>query len=363
MLALHERSDAQGAAAVLVAYASTAAIFAAMVTWPTVPVILVGTVLLGGRQMAFGVLMHEAAHGTLFATRALNAFVGQWLCAYPIGADMYGYRAIHTRHHRLTGTLQDPDLAIIAPYPMSRGELVRAFARDLSGVTGLMRTAGSVLTDLGFIQPSTAGEVLPVEQAGRSSWDVIRAACHSMGGPALVQGAWLAGLWAAGQPWLFLCWWVARLTLFLAITRVRAIEDHACTPSVEHPLLHSRTVYSSLLERWIVAPYNVSFHLEHHLLPQVPFYNLPRFHRMLVDRGILDDVARATGCLEVLALVGRPTGALAPVRPPGPRRRTAVASPPIRREPGARTGILPRLGGAVAQLAARLRGTREDAHG
>jgi len=37
-----------------------------------------------------------------------------------------------------------------------------------------------------------------------------------------------------------------------------------------------------LLERALVAPYFVNYHLEHHLLYYVPCYNLPKLHAILM---------------------------------------------------------------------------------
>lgn len=42
------------------------------------------------------------------------------------------------------------------------------------------------------------------------------------------------------------------------------------------------------------------YHLQHHLLMTVPHYNLPRMHRMLRERGVLDGAWVARGYLSVL---------------------------------------------------------------
>ena len=62
-------------------------------------------------------------------------------------------------------------------------------------------------------------------------------------------------------------------------------------PDPADPLGQTRTVRAGWLERLFVAPNRVQYHLEHHLLMTVPHYNLPKFHEMLRDRGVLD------GCL------------------------------------------------------------------
>ena len=35
-------------------------------------------------------------------------------------------------------------------------------------------------------------------------------------------------------------------------------------------------------------PHKVNYHIEHHLYPSVPFYNLPECHREMKSRGLLD---------------------------------------------------------------------------
>ena len=53
------------------------------------------------RQLSLSVLMHEAGHGSLFRTRALNPWLGQWLCALPTLGDLHSYARGHQAHHRL----------------------------------------------------------------------------------------------------------------------------------------------------------------------------------------------------------------------------------------------------------------------
>jgi fatty acid desaturase len=44
----------------------------------------------------------------------------------------------------------------------------------------------------------------------------------------------------------------------------------------------TRTVIPYLWERCFFAPHNISYHLEHHLFPGVPFYNLPKLSAALM---------------------------------------------------------------------------------
>ena len=48
-----------------------------------------------------------------------------------------------------------------------------------------------------------------------------------------------------------------------------------------HPLLQTRTVTSTKLLSFLNV--NLNYHLEHHLFPAVPWYNLPKVHTLLQE--------------------------------------------------------------------------------
>ena len=87
--------------------------------WPNVLTIVVALVVIGSRQLGLAVVMHEAAHRTLFKSRALNDWAGNWLGAYPVWTDTAPYRNYHLVHHAKTGTMEDPDLGLVTPFPIS----------------------------------------------------------------------------------------------------------------------------------------------------------------------------------------------------------------------------------------------------
>jgi fatty acid desaturase len=62
----------------------------------------------------------------------------------------------------------------------------------------------------------------------------------------------------------------------------------------------TRTVRAGWLARLFIAPNRVQYHLEHHLLMTVPHYNLPRFHQMLAERGLLEGACVTDGYIQVL---------------------------------------------------------------
>jgi len=247
----------------------------AVALFPNPLTVLAALFVIGARQLGCAVLMHEAAHRSLFADRRVNDFVGQWLCAYPVWSDLFAYRPYHLQHHAHTGTARDPDLGLIRPFPITRPSLRRKVARDLSGRTGAkFARAAFARTFRRWRDP---------------------AARRAAVGMATTNGLLLAGLAALGHAELYLLWAGAWLTTNTLVTRIRAIAEHALTPDADDPLGNTRTTLAAWWERLLIAPNRVNYHLEHHLLMTVPHYHLPRLHALLRERGLLARACVETG--------------------------------------------------------------------
>src|SRR5665647_3896853 len=72
-----------------------AAAIALVTLWPNPLTWLIAVMVVGARQLGLAILMHEAAHGGIHGNKAINEWVGQWLCAVPVGADLASYRSYH----------------------------------------------------------------------------------------------------------------------------------------------------------------------------------------------------------------------------------------------------------------------------
>lgn len=260
-----------------------ALVFAAMalVAWAPNPLtVVVALVLIGTRQLGLAVIMHEAAHRTLFRSRRLNDWAGSWLGAYPIWASIETYRPYHLKHHAKNWTAEDPDLGLATPFPITMASFRRKILRDLTGRTGLKFARFSLKRDVGFF---AAG--------GPKRRDGGRA----LRGMLITNAVLLCLLALAGHPFLYLLWPAAWLTTYTLVSRFRSIAEHSMSPDPTDELLNSRTTLTRWWERLLLAPNRVNFHLEHHLLMTVPHYNLPRMHRLLRERGVLDHALVAKG--------------------------------------------------------------------
>lgn len=282
------KSNLQGAMIVAFDWAVVIGLFALAAAYPNPLTYLAVIVLLGGRQMAFGVIVHEAGHRTLFESQALNEFCGTWLSGYWVFSDKDTYMRGHLKHHQDCGTGEDPDLKNYDAYPVSRESFKRKLLRDWTGQIGWRRvkSIGRQLRRISELKPRLRNSIL-----------------RSVGVNLLM----LLTLAAFGVAHLYLLWAIAFMTSHMFITRVRQISEHAGVP--DHfdadARLNTRTIYINWLERLLISPHNLNFHLEHHLMASVPIYRLKRLHRMLLDRGYYDGVEFPRGYLQLLRQVVR----------------------------------------------------------
>lgn len=281
-----QRSDLKGAVLVASQWLQVLALFVVMAAYPHPLVWVLGTMLLGNRLLGFGVLVHECGHRTLFRTPALNDFVGRWLAAPPTFNNMRAYMRGHLEHHRLAGTTEDPDLPNYRDYPISRDRLWRKLRRDLSGQTGwrTLQGVGRNLSNYSRLSQEARG---------------------ALGRAVLMNLAIFLALTAAGVPVLYLTWVLAYIFILPLVSRIRQVAEHGAVPDLYSmdARNNTRSVRSNWLMRAFFSPHGVNWHLEHHLMPSVPIYNLGRLHRLLTAKGAYDGMRFETSYFHLLAAV------------------------------------------------------------
>ena len=243
------------------------------VLWPlTIPL---AVMIIGTRQLGLFILMHDAAHGLLHPNRRVNDWVAHWLCSSSLGE----YRPYHLQHHRYVQQAEDPDLGLSAPFPISRASLKRKALRDLSGQTFYKQRLAPLL---GSLKRGKAGEAAASPLA-RNSQELVRGRRFLLG-----NALGFAVFAAAGWWWVWLLMWLLPMVTWLPlVTRIRNIAEHALVGRDQaDPLRQARTTHANLVERALLAPYWVNYHLEHHLFTQLPCWQLPRARALLHQRGI-----------------------------------------------------------------------------
>jgi len=286
-LSLLCRSDTKAIALVAGTWGLVFALLLLAGYYPSPLTIFMVFLLLPGRQLSLAVLMHEAGHDTLFSSQRLNRWVGQWLCALPTLGNLPTYAAGHLEHHRLAGTRRDPDLPNYQTYPITRESFRRKVWRDLTGQTGIKLLLSLAKGGAGNMeQPGVSGRFLLVKQV-------------------FVQTVIFGLLFLAGIGWTWLLWFATFMTTYMLVIRLRQIAEHAAVPDLfdPDPRLNTRTVTAPLWQRFLIAPSFVNFHLEHHLIPGVPCYNLPAFRALLEARGFFLNTPTCTSYHRLLRSV------------------------------------------------------------
>jgi fatty acid desaturase len=218
--------------------------------------------LMGRAHAQFASLMHEAAHRLLFRNRTLNDFVGRWLIGYPAFTNTDAYRRVHMAHHREEFGPNEPDIALYANYPISAASWRRKLVRDAQGRTGLRLLRDQL-------------------RGARSEVAVVRQTLFKI---LAVQAVLIVGAIVAGYWWVYpLFWLLPYLTVWRVINRLRSVAEHGGLMASDDRRIATHSVEQHWTARFFLVPFNIGFHLAHHVDAGVPFRNLPKYHQMLTS--------------------------------------------------------------------------------
>lgn len=286
---LYGISNAASLAAIAANVACLSLAIMAATTFDHVLVSIAAIIVIAARQHALLVLAHEAAHRTLLTHRTLNDLAGELLTGALFG-DLASYRADHLAHHAHLNTPEDPDWARthdpdddyhrqwLLPMPASR--LFGIFARDLLGLS--MHQLLRILLRYARARRARA-------QAGAEQGPSKAKQAKSSVIPGWVRLGLYLGLFAAltlSGNWLnfLLYWFIPAMTGLRFIMRLRHMAEHFAIPSVGGRV-GTRTVTAPSWQRFLLAPHNVNYHVEHHLYPGVSFRKLPELHALVRAHG------------------------------------------------------------------------------
>lgn len=207
---------------------------------------------------AFCLLSHEGHHNVLFRNRFLNQGMSIVLCI-PLLHSSTAYRVLHDLHHKFLGGPGDPD-----DY--------RNYTSD-SRVRWVMQWVRLTIAALVYVP------MIPIiawRRADRAKRDRIRVALE-----CCLIAAVVVPILEIVPIRILLQAWVIPGVLVGYIAGVRGLTQHVLTDTRD-PLLASRSVRSNRVVAFLML--NENFHLEHHLFPEVPSYNLPRLRDLLHSR-------------------------------------------------------------------------------
>lgn len=229
-------------------------------TWWAIPAFaLYGTVYFVGSVSKW----HEYSHGTPFRTGWPNEAVYQFT-SFLILVQATNFRWSHVRHHTDTYIVgSDPE--IMAPRPPKFWNLIRGAFRieDVKGNTPrtLVQHAFGQLNE-------TEKELIPESQYSKLFWE----ARIFIGVFVLLIGSCfyahsILPLMFVGLP----AYYGSFLMTVLNMTQHLGLYED----KLDHRLC-CRTFYTNPILRFLYT--NMNYHMEHHMFPMVPYYNLPALH-------------------------------------------------------------------------------------
>ncbi|MEZ4990651.1 MAG: fatty acid desaturase family protein [Saprospiraceae bacterium] len=242
---------------------------------------VLAVLIIGARMHALAILMHDATHYRFLKNRKWNDLLTNITCMYPVFSSIEQYRDNHLRHHKHLNTEEDPD------WVAKLGKREFHFPKTK---LGFFITVISYFT----LYQGIMDAVWFLKRFGKTDQHVAQKSGSQL--PRLVFYLVLFTLLTVVGGWFYflIFWIVPYLSTFFMFQYIRSVAEHYGELSYDHLLSSTRSVKPNLIERFFIAPHQVGFHLEHHLYPGVPFYNLPKLHELLMQEEEYQEKAHIT---------------------------------------------------------------------
>lgn len=198
---------------------------------------------------------HEGVHGVLSQSPAWNRALSM-LCALPVLQNYAAYRVLHLKHHTHLGQSGDPDRYknytqwSILEFLMHWGRLIIGYPIYIVAIPILGLQQGS-WTDRFWI--------------------------------AIEMALLMSGIWGILQlnvaPEILIHGWLMPMVLINFMVNVRGMSQHTLLEEEEDLIRGTRSILTHPIVKFFMC--NENYHLEHHLYPAVPWYNLPQLHQFI----------------------------------------------------------------------------------
>jgi fatty acid desaturase len=226
---------------------------------------IAGTFAIALALHMIALLLHDGVHHSLFRDRRANRWLSVLLGACVL-MSASAYQAMHDRHHAFLGDARDPD-----DYHNYTGD------RRVVWLMHYLRLIAGTFLYLAVIPVMVARRCTPREKRRVALEYAMLAAAYvtlalAVPGDVLLH-AWLIPIIPAG-----------------IMFNIRSLAAHALTDPSD-PLLASRSIDAHPVVAFFFR--NENYHLEHHLFPEIPSYNLKRVHTLVFPRMPRATIARS----------------------------------------------------------------------
>jgi fatty acid desaturase len=212
---------------------------------------------------------HEFGHRTAFKTRALNDFFYE-VTSFMAMMESYSWRWSHTNHHSRTIHVgYDYEIAVTRP-----ADLFKIFALETFGLFSVWSEFKKLVRHAFGIMTPVGRDCVPESERGKMIWNSRLY--------LLVIGGFI--IWAfAIHSFLPLMYIVTPQIYGRPLLQCITLTQHAgLAENLWDHRLSTRTVMLGPVLGFLYL--NMQYHIEHHIFPQVPFYNLPKLHELVKDQ-------------------------------------------------------------------------------
>lgn len=203
---------------------------------------------------ALSVLAHEGIHGNFTRNNLVDRVIAS-VCGLPILFATEGYCVTHLEHHAKLRTESDPD--------------------DIENITKNPKKLAVIYVLLFFLSAYAYLFSVPVRALRiASSRERVAIAMQCVIIMTVITLAWVF------LPTnVMIEAWLVPMIIGAQIVSLLSVSQHGMT-STGNEFIDSRTIISNRIVSFLIC--NVNYHIEHHLYRGVPWYNLPKLHKLLV---------------------------------------------------------------------------------
>ena len=250
---LMQRSDLRGAVQAAshfgAIFATGALLYATLGTWWAVPVFILHGVLINFLYAA----QHELSHGTPFATKWINEWLGRlvgFLMIFPRDFDWIQ----HSAHHQHTSDWEKDGELVRKPYTLTSYLLWFLGPTYWYGrVARLVRFCRGIVVEP-YVRPDQ--EALVIREAR------IHVALYAL----------IAAVSVAAGSWAAVIYWIGPMLLTKPVHQLQNTIEHLGLAHGDDILENTRSTDTGPVLRWLC--WNMQYHTAHHSFLSVPFWKL-----------------------------------------------------------------------------------------
>jgi fatty acid desaturase len=240
--------------------------------------------LIAARQHSLGGLVHDSLHYRFCKNKTINDLISQLFMVFPIWGSLYDYRFRHSIHHKETNTENDPDYINKKDHPE-----YQFTQRKIYFLKNIFKHLFGIHLICNFVDRNKTWEdKIKYFRKGMSAFRRVEGITYRTSYKEkffmFVFNFILLGF-LFFQGWLvyYLIYWVLPFVIYLPfLIRIRSIVEHFGV--IKTDIEASRNMYPQWWDELFLGfSWNSSYHLDHHLYPSVPTYNVRKLHKILLQ--------------------------------------------------------------------------------